>query len=74
MNDEVIIYPNDRGWGKIRELLKEHYLLSDSDATDWIDKRKSNGGYKEQLWVVINNFHSMYFNGQNYFKSTNITL
>jgi hypothetical protein len=75
LNYEVIIYPNDSGFAKIKALLSNRYLLSEEEAEDWVSKRKTeDGGYKEQLWVIVSELHDMFYNGQRYMATTDITL
>ena len=74
-NDNVIFYPTDLGWQKIIQLLKKSYSLSTSEAVVWISKRRTkDDGYQEQLWVIIQDFHEMFYNGQQYLKNTSITI
>ena len=73
-NDEVTIYPSEEGWKKIHDLVKKAYDLNDLLARVWVDRRRSGEGYRDQLWVIIDLFHSMFFNGQKYFENTNIKL
>lgn len=69
LNHEVIIYPNERGFYKIHDLIQMKYQLTDMEAWDWVNKRRSNcGGYKEQLWVIVADFNEMFYNGQNYME------
>jgi len=71
LNDEVIIYPNEKGWQKIIELTAKNYKFSTEKAIEWTDKRKTeDDGYKEQLWVIISDLHDMFYNGQNYMQTT----
>lgn len=75
LNHEVIIYPNERGFAKIKALISNKYSLSSEEAEVWVNKRKAeDGGYKEQLWVIVSDLHDMFFNGQNYMSKTWITL
>ena len=75
LNKKVIIYPNERGWRKIKALIACKYLLSNEEADKWINVRKTScGGYKEQLWVIISELHDMFYNGQNFMATTEITL
>lgn len=75
LNHEVIIYPNEKGFAKIKALIANRYLLSNEEAETWINKRKTeDGGYKEQLWVIVSDLHDMFYNGQNYMTTTWIAL
>jgi hypothetical protein len=64
MNDEVVIYPNERGWAEIAKLLSFYPET----------RRTSDGGYKDQLWCIISELHTMFYNGQSYFKNTSVTI
>ena len=75
LNHEVVIYPNEKGWQKIIELTAKNYQFSIEKAIEWTDKRKTDdGGYKEQLWVIISDLHDMFYNGQNYMQTTWVSL
>lgn len=75
LNHKVIIYPNERGFAKIKALIGNRYLLSNEEAETWVNKRKTeDGGYKEQLWVIVSDLHDMFYNGQNYMATTWIAL
>lgn len=75
LNHEVIIYPNERGFAKIKALIGNKYLLSNEEAETWVNKRKTeDGGYKEQLWVIVSDLHDMFYNGQSYMATTWIVL
>ena len=69
LNSEIIIYPTDKGWHKIIEILinKREYLLDkDEMAKHMSFHRTKDGGYKEQAWVFANMFGEMLYNGQTY--------
>ncbi|HUX56183.1 MAG TPA: hypothetical protein VMV77_04370 [Bacteroidales bacterium] len=75
INNKVVIYPNQRGWDKIFELTKEYYRLDRIQIVRWLDNRKTeDGGFEEQLWCLIDIYHSMFFHGQNYFTTAYIKL
>lgn len=75
LNHEVIIYPNEKGFAKIKALISNRYLLSNEEAETWVNKRKTeDGGYKEQLWVIVSDLHDMFYNGQSYMATTWIAL
>ena len=75
LNNDIVIYPNEEGWKKINELTRKAYNLSDTETEDWLDRRKTeNNGLKEQLWVIIDLYHSMFFNGQRYLETAYIDL
>jgi len=75
MNYEVIIFPSERGWKKIISDLMSGYKLTEEGAIAWAEKRKTiDNGYREQLWSIIDLHHTMFFNGTDYFKSTEMVL
>jgi len=75
INWDVIIYPSKKGWDKIHELVKAKYNLTPEKATAWIKNRKTpNGGYKEQLWTIMDELHDMFYMGTQHFKHMNIDL
>lgn len=75
LNHEVIIYLNEKGFAKIKALIGNRYLLSNEEAENWLNKRKTEDcGYKEQLWVIVSDLHDMFYNGQSYMATTWINL
>lgn len=75
VNDKIIIYPTPSGWDKINELISDKYVIPLDEAKQWVEHRKTqDGGYQEQLWVIISDLHSMFFNGQAYLETTEITI
>lgn len=75
INHDVVIYPNDKGWIKIKKLITKKYLLSHDECEKWIDLRRSEcGGYKDQLWSIISDLNDIYYNGQEYLMTTTIKL
>ena len=64
-NDFIIIYPNEKGWQKIYALVGE----------DLADRRTTaDYGYRDQMWRIIHDLHSMFFHGQGYFACTDIDI
>lgn len=63
LNDSAIVYPNDKGWAKIIELVGRDYAES---------CRTQDNGYKEELWSIMNNLGSMMYMGQDYFENMEI--
>lgn len=64
LNDYATIYPNENGWKEIDRILFKKY-----GKNEFIEKFKTDdNGYRDQLWEIINTFHSMFFNGQTYFE------
>ena len=76
LNFNVIIYPSELGWIKIRELISEYYSVVDFfDVDAFINKRRSeDGGFEEQLWVIMSMLGDAFFNGSRYLESTAMTL
>ena len=75
-NKKVIIYPNNNGWIKIREIITEDYLLLSTEGVDnWIETRKTPcGGYRDSLWTIISDFHSMFYCGSEFFDKVIIRI
>ena len=74
-NNNVVIYPNEKGWAKIREILQKEYKFETAKELDeWLIKHTVNGGYKDQLWTIVADFNSMFFNGTSYFENSFIDL
>ena len=74
INNEIIFYPTEKGWDRIVELITDKYSLTPERVLAWIEGHKAGEGYKEQLWVIIQDFHEMFYNGQKYFKESNFYL
>jgi hypothetical protein len=81
VNDEVIIYPSEKGWIKIREIYTDIYadLYTKSLVRVDVDKHLRHkvtldGGYKDQLWSIINDLNELFFIGSSYLESTRIEL
>ncbi len=75
LNKSITIYPNETGWRKIVALTANNYLLSEKEAKEIVNKHKTkDGGYKDQHWSIINDLHSMFFNGQNFLKTADIKI
>lgn len=71
INEEVIIYPTEKGWKKIKELMQIAYRLTNEQVDDWVFLRTTDdNGYTDQLWVIISILHPMFFNGQDYLEHT----
>ena len=59
-NDEVIIYPTEKGWEKIENTLGENYVV----------KRKTeDNGYQDTLWCIIEDLGTLFFHGSEYMHS-----
>ena len=75
LNNHVVLYPKAKGWEKILDDIEKTYNLTDEEAVKWVKKRTTaENGYKEQLWVIIDIHHDMFFNGNQYIENTNIDL
>lgn len=75
LNHNVVIYPNEKGWKKIKALIASKYSMSNIEADEWVSIRKTDcGGYKDQLWVIASDLSDMFYNGQSYLSTTNIKL
>ena len=80
INWEIIIYPSESGWDKIHDLTKEAYHLTHDVAIEWVNSRTvpakddMSKGYKDQLWSIAGDLHSMFFNGTPYFATINMRL
>ena len=72
-NHDVIIYPNDKGFMMMEDLIMDKYeRLSRKEAIKWITARLTDdGGYKDQLHEIMTTFHPMFYNGQQLFTTMN---
>ena len=73
-NDYVTIYPNKKGWEKIKELLEKKYNFNELGIKIITENRLDDGGYRDLLWHIIEDLNEMFFHSQSYFENTNITL
>lgn len=72
-NNDITIYPNEKGWKRIGELLYDHYG-ADYAIKHVIEHTTKDGAYKDTLWVIIQDLHDMFYNGQSYFKHVNFLI
>jgi len=71
LNDKVIIYPNEKGWQKIKDV----YSLDLSYAPNLLTIRTvEDGGYEDMLWRIIHDLGGMFYHGSHYFKTTEIKM
>jgi hypothetical protein len=81
LNTDVIIYPTFSGWKKMIKCYYNYYNQYDHIIISWEDAEKAiednkteDGGYKEQLWVLMSTFGEMFFNGTPYWENMNLTI
>lgn len=79
LNTEVIIYPNEKGWEKLVEcqynLYAQYGIQKKEDAKRYVEsKRTQDDGFKEQLWVLMQTYHDMFFNGTPYWENMNLKI
>jgi len=71
VNHYATVYPNAKGWQKIIDVTAENYCVSKETAKEIVDRKcTEENAYRDQLWCIMSELHSMYFNGQNYFDSS----
>lgn len=59
-NDEFIIYPTESGWRALRHFYLSRYPDSKKEVVDkFIETHKYNGGFKEQLHVLMQDYQWM---------------
>ena len=59
-NDEVIIYPTEKGWERIYDMLGDKYIV----------KRKTDDdGYQDRFHEIISDFGGMFTVGSDFFHS-----
>jgi hypothetical protein len=73
INHDVIIYPSDKGWWKIKENLIYAYDV-DYAERQIASKRTEDGGFKEQLWCIMQDHSNLFYNGTDCLKSITIDL
>lgn len=75
LNDNIIVYPTEKGVAKMYEDLRfkfESMRIEDEELTadKVLDSCKTNdGGFEFQLWRFANFFGYMLYNGTDYFKT-----
>lgn len=74
VNDDITIYPTLEGWIKIKEILRKSYNMTEDRVDEYIEYRRYNGGYKDQMWAIYSELNDIFFNGQTYLKSSIIDL
>ena len=78
LNENVIIYPSEYGWKKIKEIVVQQYHdagVPEEHALEYIRGHKTDDdGYREQLWCIISDFHEMFYNGTRYFDKVIILI
>ncbi len=77
MNFNIVIYPSDKGWDKIYEIIqKAYYLDTLNEAIEYVNKyrKTEDGGYKEQMWEIMSSLGELFYNGTPYFNTTNIKI
>ena len=73
INDSIIIFPNPKGWLKIRDILSNIYKISDEELDEFLTHRYTeNYGYKDQMWFIMSEFGIIFSQGTDYLKSLNI--
>lgn len=76
LNDSIVIYPNEKGWIKLKEVLIMEYKFKSEDKLNQylILRTTEDGGFKEQLWEIMSLFGKMFYNGTSYFETSFIDL
>jgi len=75
INDKVIIYPNKKGWDKLVQLNMNVYKQNHKTALSYIDRcRTDDDGFEEQLWIIMELYNGIFYNGSNYLATTHIEL
>ena len=78
INHTITVYPNEQGWTYIKIRLHELYGSQMDSYTDFEKfyqlKLTEDGGYKEQMWTMIEDVPMLFHQTTNYLKDTNIEL
>lgn len=76
LNDKVTIYPNEKGWEKIKGLIFEkNDNISWDEAVEIAEKKRTKeDGYEDLLWRIIHDLHDMFFMSQGYLEHTFVDL
>jgi len=73
INNEVIIYPTERGFKKIKHKLIEIYG-EELGALEFNRKLTETNGFKEQLWCIMQDHSNLFYNGTDCLKTMVIEL
>ena len=78
INQYVVIYPSSAGWYKIEQIIQtklQDLNLAKSEIDEYMENRKTtDDGYKEQLWVIMSDYGDLFFNGSTYLKNTTLKM
>jgi len=75
INNQVVIYPSDKGWDEIVRLTAKNYNISLEKAVEWVKSRKTDdGGYKDQLWVIMSDLHDIFYLGNTNLKNSTMSI
>ena len=75
LNDEVIIYPNQKGWAKIQQVIKKKYQDYNTVDTDKYFREKiveGGEGYQDQLYQIMFDLGDMFYMGNNFLENTTV--
>jgi hypothetical protein len=65
LNNEIVIYPSEKGWEKINSMFSEKYVQ---------DRMTEDGGYQDLMWTVIEDLHELFYHGSDYLETTTIEI
>jgi hypothetical protein len=74
INSHVIIYPSDEGWVELAKLHQKAYKTTYNDAVFRIDSYRAGGGFKCPLWVLMEIYNGLFFDGSQYLDDTHMDL
>jgi hypothetical protein len=64
-NDEIIIYPSEKGWTVINKKFGEKYVE---------ERKVEDDGYKDHLWNIIEDYGEFFYHGTDFIKTTTFEL
>ncbi len=73
LNYEVIIYPTEKGWSMIKQNLIFAYNIALAEEHIAL-KRTEDGGFREQLWCIMQDHSNLFYNGTDCLKTMVIDL
>jgi len=76
LSENVIIYPSKEGWIKIYETFANRYRKPYNEAINHIDEynRTDDNGFKEQLWVIMEMYNGLLYNGSTLLSNMDVDL
>ena len=74
-NDTITVYPNKKGWKKIKEISLLLYCGNKMNTNFFIAIHTTeDGGFVQPIWQFIHLFSGMIYHGTSYFENMNFKI